>query len=376
MPLIAASQTVALATVIFGLAWLGFWIDRKPIASRVPGVPWVIAGGLLLSNTGVIPNEAPVYGFVGQYLLPLGVACLLFKANLRAIFSLSGWVLVAFLTASVGLCIGAIAGFYLFDLGPAGAKVAGTYAGAFIGGVVNFVAIAEAVRMTPTEFSVSLSASAPVSVLGLLVLVSLPAIPFLRRHIASRIIEQAERPGAGDPAQQSPAFRLDHVAATICIGLAVCAVAEQICTRFDLGTYRLFVVTVFVVALANMVPRFFGSLQGDFQIGMLCMYAFFAMIGAGTDATSFLQSAPILFVFCAFMLTVHFLVILAAARIFRWDLAEVVIGSAAAIVGPAAGAGIASAKGWQTLITPAISAGILGYVIANFIGITIYRLLS
>ncbi len=68
--------------------------------------------------------------------------------------------------------------------------------------------------------------------------------------------------------------------------------------------------------------------------------------------------------------------VLVAARVFRWDLAEVVIGSAAAIVGPAAGAGIASAKGWRTLITPAISVGILGYVIANFIGVAIYRLLS
>ena len=376
MALIPASQSAALAAVVFGLAWLGFWIDRQPIASRVPGVPWVIAGGLLLSNTAVIPNEAPVYGFVGQYLLPLGVACLLFKANLRAIFSLSGWVLAAFLAPSAGLCLGAIAGFYLFDLGPAGAKVAGTYAGAFIGGVVNFVAIAEAVRMTPTEFSVSLGASAPVSVLGLLALVSLPSIPFIRRRIASRIIDEAERPAAEGGAVEGTPFRLDHVAATIAIGLAVCAVAEFICARYGLGTYRLFVVTIMVVALANALPRFFGALQGDFQTGMLCMYAFFAMIGAGTDAVSFVRSAPILFVFCAFMIAVHFVVLLIAARVFRWDLAEVVIGSAAAIVGPAAGAGIASAKGWRTLITPAISVGILGYVVANFIGVAIYRLLS
>ncbi|MFO1375773.1 MAG: DUF819 family protein [Steroidobacteraceae bacterium] len=375
MALIPASQSAALAAVVFGLAWLGFWIDRQPIASRVPGVPWVIASALLLSNTGVIPSEAPVYGFVGQHLLPLGVACLLFKANLRAIFSLSGWVLAAFLVASAGLCLGAIAGFYLFDLGPAGAKVAGTYAGAFIGGVVNFVAIAEAVRMTPTEFSVSLGASAPVSVLGLLALVSLPSIPFIRRHIGSHIIDEAAVPGV-DAATRGPVFRLDHVAATIGIGLAVCAVAEFVCARFGLGTYRLFVVTILVVALANALPRFFGALQGDFQTGMLCMYAFFAMIGASTDAISFLRSAPILFVFCGFMIAVHFVVLLVAARVFRWDLAEVVIGSAAAIVGPAAGAGIASAKGWRSLITPAISVGILGYVIANFIGVAIYRLLS
>ena len=100
------------------------------------------------------------------------------------------------------------------------------------------------------------------------------------------------------------------------------------------------------------------------------------MIGAGTDGISFIQSAPVLFLYCAFVIGLQFVVLLGLARLFKWDLAEVVIGSAAAIVGPAAGAGVASAKGWRTLITPAISVGILGYVIANPIGLAIYRLLS
>lgn len=376
MPIISADNSTALAAVIFALAWLGFWVDRQPIASKIPGVPWVIAVGLLLSNTGVIPMEAPAFGFVGQYLLPLGVAFLLFKADLRSIFKQGGWVLPAFLVASVGLCIGAVVGFYLFDLGPAGAKIAGTYAGAFIGGVVNFVAISQAVELSPTDFSVALSASAPVSVLGLLFLVSLPSIPFIRRHIRSPIIDAADQSGPTHTGEELPRLRLDHITAAIAVGLAICTLSAWICKRFDMGTYNLFVVTVITVILANLLPRFFGALQGDFALGMLCMYAFFAMIGAGTDAVSFLKSAPILFVYCAFLIAVHFAVLLVFARLFKWDLAEVIIGSAAAIVGPAAGAGIATAKGWKTLITPAITVGILGYVIANFVGISIVKLLS
>ena len=57
---------------------------------------------------------------MGQYLLPLGVPFLLFKANLRSVFSQGGWVLPAFLIAGLGVCIGAISGFFLFDLGPEG----------------------------------------------------------------------------------------------------------------------------------------------------------------------------------------------------------------------------------------------------------------
>jgi uncharacterized membrane protein len=377
--LIAAENTFLLGAIVFALAWFGLWIDRQPIASKVPGVPWVIGIALLLSNTGVTPRDAPIYGFVGQYLLPLGIALLLFKANLRSIFKTGGWVLPAFLVASLGLTVGAILGFYVFDLGESGAKIAGTYAGAFIGGMVNFTAIAQAVEMDATVFSVALSASAPVSVLGLLVLVSLPSSKFILRHIPSRIVaESATAPSGAAAAVDAPRLRVDRVAASLALALGICAVARFLIDRFDpsFGHYYLFVVTAVTVALATSLPKFFGSIESDFALGMLCMYAFFAMIGSGTDALGFVKSAPVLFFYCAFLIAVQFVVLLVVAKLMKWDLAEVVIGSAAAIVGPAAGAGIASAKGWGALVTPAIAIGMLGYAIANFIGIAIVKFLS
>lgn len=376
MPHIQPDNSAALAAVLFALAWLGFWIDRQPFSSKIPGVPCVIAGGLLLSNFGLIPLEAPAYGFVGQYLLPLGVPFLLFKANLRNIVREGGVVLIAFLIASVGICIGAISGYFLFDLGEYGAKVAGTYAGAFIGGVVNFVAISQAAEMTPTQFSVALSASAPASILGLLALVSLPSFAAMRRWMPSPVIAAAEAAGPPVEAEAATRFRLDHIAAAIAVSFAICAVSNYICQRYDLATYNLLVVTTITVILANLAPRQLGRLEGDFSLGMLCMYVFFAMIGAGTDALGFLKSAPILFVYCSYILAVHFVVLIVAGRLLKLDLAELVIGSAAAIVGSAAGAAIASAKGWRTLVTAAITVGMLGYAVANFIGIAIYKWLS
>ena len=376
MPHIAADNLTALAAVLFGLAWLGFWADRHPIARKISGVPWVLTAGLLLSNAGVIPLESPAYGFVGQYLLPLGIPFLLFKANFRKIFTQGGWVLPCFAIASIGICVGAVTGFYVFNLGPEGAKIAGTYAGAFIGGVTDFVAISQAVNMTPTTFSVSLSASAPAAIVGLLVLVSIPSIPFIRRHIPSRIIDEANEAEKLETAEEFPRFRLNHIAAAITISFAICAVASVICERWNLGQYKLFVITLITVALANLAPRQFAKLEGDFALGMLCMYVFFAVIGAGTDAVAFLKAAPILFIYCSSMILIHFAVVLIAGKLFRLDLADVLMGSAAAIVGAAAAAGIASAKGWKTLITPAITVGMFGKVIANFIGIAIVRWLS
>jgi len=376
VPIISADSNATLAAVIFALAWLGFWVDGKPVAKVLPGVPWVIGIGLILSNTGIIPSDAPAYGFVGQYLLPLGVPLLLFKANLRSVFADGGWVLPAFMLSSLGICTGAISGFFMFDLGPQGAQIAGTYAAAFIGGVVNFVAVSQAVEMSPAQFSVALSASAPVSILGLIALATLPSLPWLRRHFPSAIIDHAQQLSKVKNDDDLPRFRADHVALGIAISFAICAVSGYVANRLGAGNYTLFFITIITVIVANIAPRQLARLQGDFALGMLCMYAFFAIIGAGTDATSFIRSAPVLFVYCGYMIALQFVVLLLGAKLFRIDLATALIGAAAAIVGAAVAAALATTKGWKTLITPGITVGILGYVIANFIGVAIFRWLS
>ena len=68
--------------------------------------------------------------------------------------------------------------------------------------------------------------------------------------------------------------------------------------------------------------------------------------------------------------------ILLGAKLFKIDLAPAIIGAAAAIVGAAAAAAIASSKGWRSLISPGITVGMLGYALANFIGITLARVLT
>ena len=376
MPHIPADNLAALGAVIFGLAWLGFWADRHPVARKLSGVPWVLTVALVLANVGIIPLASPAYDFVGQYILPLGIPLLLFKANFRKMITQGGWVLPAFAIASLGVCIGAALGYYVFDLGPEGAKIAGTYAGAFIGGVTDFVAVSQALEMTPTTFTVALSASAPAAIVGLFVLVSIPSVPWIRRHFPSKVIDQATAAEQQATPEQLPRLRLDHVAGAIALSFAICAVAQLLCDRWHLGQYRLFVITIITVLVANLFPSRCERLEGDFQLGMLCMYAFFAISGAGTDAVVFLKSAPVLFIYCTSMLLVQFVVVLVVGKLLRLDLADLLMGSAAAIIGAAAAAGVASAKGWKTLITPAITVGMFGKFVANFIGIFLARWLG
>ena len=99
MSLIPDDNLFALGAVLFGLAWLGFWIDTHAIGRKTSGVVWVLSAAMLLSNTGIIPLSSSAYDFVGGSLVPLAIPLLLLKGDLRKIFRESGGVMISFMIA-------------------------------------------------------------------------------------------------------------------------------------------------------------------------------------------------------------------------------------------------------------------------------------
>ena len=377
MSIISDQNIIALGAILVGLAWLGFWIDTTALGKKTSGVIWVLAGAMLLSNLKLIPFTSPTYDFVGGTLVPLAIPLLLFKADLRKIFRESGPVMLTFAIASAATVTGAVLGFYLFDLGAIGPKVAGVYAGSWIGGAVNFLAVSQAVEMTAEEFSVSLSASAMVSNIALVLLVAIPSIRWISRRIPLReVSDPAEQAGDGDGHQGVTVFKLTHITGAIALSFAICAVAGWVGEWLSLTHYNILFITVLTIVVANLMPKTMDRLEGDFDLGMLFMYVFFAAVGAGTNANFFASAALILFAYGMFIIVTHLLIVLLAAKLLKVDLAEAVVASAAALVGPAVTAAIATSRGWRTLVTPGIMCGIFGYVIGTFIGISLTAILN
>ena len=140
--------------------------------------------------------------------------------------------------------------------------------------------------------------------------------------------------------------------------------------------YNILFITLVTLVVANIVPDVLRNLEGDFELGMLFMYIFFAAVGAGTDAIAFLDSAVVLFIYGMIIIFVHLALVLVVAYLLKVDLAEAVVASGAALVGPSVTAAIAISKGWRSLVTPAIMCGIFGYAIATFIGVAISKVLG
>ena len=377
MPLISADNVFAMGAVLIGLAYLGFWIDNKPIGQKTSGVVWVLVVAMLLSNFGVIPFSSPSYDFVGAYMVSLAIPLLLFKADIRKIFRESGKVIITFALASAATVVGALLGFFLLDLGEIGPKVAGTYTGGWIGGAVNFLAVSQVVEMSETEFSSAISASSIVSILALMMLIALPSLSWITRLLPSRhtdAIPENEKRALKE--SRRPKIFLRHLSGALALSFLICAISAGIGNAIGQTQYTILFVTVLTIAVANAFPAALGKLEGEFELGMIFMYVFFAMVGSSTNATAFLDSAVILFVYGMIIIITHLVLLFVLARLLKVDLAEMVVASGAALVGPAPTAAIAITQGWRSLITPGIMCGIFGYVIGTFVGVAVSRLLG
>jgi uncharacterized membrane protein len=379
--LIDADQTFALSAVIMAIVAFGMWAERRRWGQQLGGPLVLLACAMALANAGIIPHKAPLYDGVAQYLVPAAIPLLLLRADFRTIFSESGPTLVAFLVATVATVVGSFVGASVIDMGPLEPQIAGTITSSYIGGSLNYVATAHAVGLEEhaSVYTAGLSADAVGAVFFLVALMSLPTIRFVRRAMPSRFIgddtETSTADAAAAPSQAAP-FSLPRAVNGLAISLIVCAVSAGLTDLFGFGSLYILVVTVLSLLIANFATPIVRHVTADFEIGTLFMYLFFVCIGAGASLADVVGAALPILLFIIVMVSVHLVILVVVGKLFRLDLAEVMIASNACILGPAPAAALAAGKGWQPLVAPGILVGMFGYAIATFIGVGITALLA
>lgn len=369
--LISADNTWAIWAVLFSAAAFGLWAERTKWGAKVSGAVITILSTFVLSNLGILPASAPAYDAVWSYFVPMAIPLLLFKANLVRIVREAGPTLVAFGIGAVGTIVGTIVAYQLIPLGPEGWKLASIFCATYVGGSMNYAAAAEAVGLRSGDLLTAGVAADNLVMTGyFLLLFALHSIPPLRKHFPdTRVGEGDESKQAKGETANPPTLR--SMATALALGAGACALGY---TSAELLGWRgggIMVVTALVVLLATLFPKKLGSIGGAQEVGTLLMQLFFAVIGASAHIGTVLRVGPSLFAFAALILAIHLVFLLVLGKLFKLNLAELVIASNANMGGPTTSAAMAAARRWDKLIIPAILCGTLGYAIATFVGVAV-----
>jgi len=374
LPLIGPDQDFAIWAVLIGLAGFGFWCERFPWGRKYSGVMLLITAAIVLANLRIIPTSAAAYDVVWDYLVPIAIPLLLFEADLKRIIRESGPTLIAFIIGSAAVVAGTLIGVVLFDLGPNEAELAGIFTGTYIGGGLNFAAVAEATGMQDDNMlTAAVAADQVITNLHFLLIIFIPGIAWMANkypthHMDNAVVFDVE---SGRNVHRIADLDIAGLMTALALAFALAATGKILADLIGMSDYSILVITVLALMIATVLPQQVEKLSGHREAGNVLMFIFLASVGAGADIWKLIEIGPVLFLFASVIIIVHLVILFGVGKILKLDLAELAMASAVCIGGPASAPALASAKGWRDLLIPGLLLGSLGYAGGSFIGVSV-----
>jgi len=392
--LIQPDQTWLLwAVILVGVA-LSIWLEQTyRWAARLSGPVLALCIAMLLANLRIMPPGSPVYDVVSDQLVPLALPLLLFRANVFYIARTTGWLFVAIHVSAIGTVVGAItASLTLHASVPDTAQVAGIMTGSYIGGSVNFSALA-------TSYHVTGDVTGPLLVADNFIMAGM-FITLLLLCNSKWVRSRYPHPDSVD-AVDSRALAAQHwgrkgislldIAGSLAVAVAVVALAKSTASLLEQqfanseGGPSIFAkllsnsyvhITFWSTLIATLASRALDKLNGAEEMGGYLLYMYLFSIGLPADLYTVFTKVPMMFVFCLLIALVNLAVTFAAGKFLRMNLEHLALSINATLGGPPSAAAMAISMGWSKLVLPALLVGIWGYAIGTAVGLFVGELLS
>ncbi len=375
-----------LSSIVQGLLFVALPLLAIYLARRVKALGWLspvllaYLFGMILANTPGIRVDAGLSDTFTQAAVPLAIPLLLFSTDFVGWVRYARSAVLSFVIACVSVGIMAFAGGLLFAHATDETwKIAGMLVGVYTGGTPNLLSIGLALDVKQETYILLNAADVVVSGVYLLFLLSI-AKSFLGKFLP------AFRPQGTDEVATFSATQPDGAQTSsrpwrgmlVGFGLSVVILAVSVGVAFavrgnmDVAWVILGITTLGIAA--SFVPRI-RTLPGTESLGNYFILVFCVAIGSLTNFGHLFQSGGIILGITAFVVGGTLLLHYALCALFRIDVDTAIITSTAAVFGPAFVPPIAEALDNKTILLSGLTTGLVGYAVANYLGIALAYLL-
>ena len=360
---------------------LSEWLVRNTVLRHAGTALLGILITAVIANLGIIPAGStpeapvPVYDGIFEYVAPLAIFWLILGVNLRSVLRAGVPLVILFLIGAAGTTVGALAAINLVGgeaaFGAQHNALAGMFTGTYIGGSINFNAVA--LEYDVVRDGVLYAGSVVVdNIVTTIWIIATLALPRLLAPLFRSV--QRSAPPSGDVLlgieDDTESIHPIDLGIVLALGLgAVFASTELARLAAASGVAIPFMLVLTVVALALAQLPVVARLRGPRVVGMFAVYLFLNVIGAFCDLRSLAglgQLGVTLLAFATITVLIHGFVTFTAARVMRIDPDMAAVASQANVGGSTSALALARSLGRADLVLPAVLIGSLGNAVGNF----------
>ena len=362
---------VLLPALVIYLCHRYSWLDK--VGTVV--ICYVI--GIAVGNAGILPeNMFEVQDLLMTLTIPIALPLIFFSIDIKKWSRLAGKSILSFALAAVAVVIATAVGFLVFGhtIGEESWKVGGMLIGVYTGGTPNLAAIGTALQIDPTTYIAAHTSDVVVSAIYLLLLMTVLQrilFVFLPRFQPA----QGESQGKGIEDFSSYAGILDRKKALpllAAFGIAVGIFAVGAGLTFVFPQDIAMVVAILTVCTLGIVCSFIPAIRRipmTFQLGQYIILIFCLVVSSMADLSKLLSTAPAMIGYVSIAIFFGLIIHVALAAIFKIDADTVIITSVAGVFSPPFVPMIAAALRNKEVVVTGVITGIIGWVIATYLGI-------
>lgn len=353
------------------------------IASTLPIIPNVLRNApasfffaAILSNFGFLPIDSPIYSRIFD-LAPYGISLLLFQGNANSslskhpLTSCSPRLLLAFLVGAFGTTLGALLTASALRI-PHFALLAAAFTATYVGGSMNFIAVAKALDI-PTYVTTAAMAADILAMAAYFTVLFAIASRTQSTDVSSKSVERETIEMRGKLLFKQVLSVPIPIAATVSLTL----LAKKVVQLLSLPYHMELLFVSFSSVLISFIPSVSRHLRGASFAATICLNFFFAALGSAARLSTAFSVSWQISLFCVAVLFVHAIIMLLVARyMLRIPLYEILVASNANVGGASTAAAFAASTGGKNLVAGAVAVGTLGYLLGTPLGLCVYHILS